>query len=109
MNNELPLTGWPSNIVPNLINMISEAIKDIGIKKFYIGRTNDLSQRKSKHGCNNIIAVYQTDGSENAMIVEQDLLNEFFLHEKCNNDSPHCGGSTSDEDVNYVYIALWYK
>jgi hypothetical protein len=96
MSSDLPLSGWPKDVEPDLIKMISEGIKDKEIKEFYIGRTNNLNQRKSKHSCDNIVAIYQTEGSENAMVVEQDLLNEFYEHEKCNNDSPNCGGGTAN-------------
>ncbi|MBI4823834.1 MAG: hypothetical protein HY805_06355 [Nitrospirae bacterium] len=76
---------------------------------FKIGRSVDLSQRKSAHGCDEIIPLYETSSSENAIEVEDGLIKHFINHQKRSNDSPHGGGGTSDGYINYTYIALWFN
>lgn len=107
--NSLPLKGWPNIVVPYLEDLISNSIASKKIIEFYIGRSNDLIQSSYRHGCDCITALYETESISNALFVEQNLINLFWEHQKCNNLSFHCGGGVSNEYINYIYIAIWTK
>lgn len=106
---DIPIKGWPKLAVPYLIDLLPSIIEHKNVVQFYLGRSNDLTQTKSRHGAEDIFALYETDSLFNAQEVEQSLIDEFGYHRKCNNENLHSGGGTSEEFVNYVYIALWYK
>lgn len=103
-----PIKGWPADVVNNLNNLISDIIRRREIKEFYIGRTNDCNATQSRHGCDEIFALYETNSSENAITVEDTLIRKFIGHPKCNNDNSHGGGGVSSEYIYYVYLACWY-
>ena len=103
------LTGWPKSILPVVIRNVADFVEDSRLDEFYIGRTNNLTTSKSRHGCDDILTLYQTDSAENAMDVEDALIKIFRKHPKCSNDARHSGGGASDEYVNYVYIAIWKR
>lgn len=104
----LPLTGWPDDIYPQLKKNVRLIVNDEGVKKFYIGRSVDPSQRASEHGCDEIISLYYSDSVDNAKKVESYLIENFYYHPKCVNEAPHSGGGTSEEYGNYVYLAIWW-
>ncbi len=101
------LTGWPNDAIPELYGRISNLSRDVRVKEFYIGRTNDLEASKRRHGCDRILPCYETTSVDHAVEVEDNLIKTFFNHRKCSNDSTHGGGGASDEFVNYVYVAVW--
>ncbi len=103
-----PITGNPSIVLPELAKWISAIVNDNSVKEFYIGRTVDLDKRQSDHGCHKIKPIYKTDSTNNAITIEDDLIKRFYNSLKCSNESDHGGGGTSEEYVNYVYVALWY-
>lgn len=105
----LPIKGWPRDVIRPLGNEVSDIIEDQEVEEFYIGRTNDLTAAKSRHGCDEIIALYETDNADYAIDVENVLIETFISDPKCSNTVPHGGGGVSDEYINYVYIALWYE
>lgn len=102
-----PLKGWPKDVIPILQSELADFIEEPEIAEFYIGRTNDLGAAQSRHGCDDILDMYQTDSVEHAMDVEDALVKAFHRHPKCSNDAKHSGGGASDGFVNYVYIAIW--
>jgi hypothetical protein len=67
--NSLPIKGWPVDVLPVLSNIISEYIKKPEVNEFYIGRTNNLVASKSRHGCNEIFELYETESADNAIEV----------------------------------------
>jgi hypothetical protein len=103
-----PLTGWPDEVLPELTRIVSTIANNKNVSKFYIGRGVDLSERKSKHSCDEIIAIYSTDSIDNAIEVEEYLIKTFYSHPKCDNEAPHGGGGVSEEYGSYVYAAIWF-
>lgn len=106
---DLPIKGWPTDVIPVLLNIISQSIKRREVKEFYIGRTNDCTATKSRHGCDEIFSLYETNSADNAINVEDTLIRTFIGNLKCSNDNNHGGGGASDEYINYVYLACWYQ
>ncbi len=76
------LTGWPNDVLGELINYVSLINGRKTVKAFYIGRTVDVDKRRSEHGCDEIIAIYYTDSNDNAIIVEDELINKFYNYKK---------------------------
>lgn len=93
----LPTKGWPSAVTGDLISVISDFIKKPEIREFYLGRTNDLISTKSRHNCDDIFPLYETNSTDNAIIVEDTLNKIFYKHRKCNNEADHGGGGASDD------------
>lgn len=105
----LPLTGYPSQVLGKLKKVV-KIISDLKIiETFYIGRTNNLQSTKSRHGCDDICAIYKTESSEHSLDIEDYLIKAYYNHPKIDNDMTHSGGNISDEYVIYVYIAIWKK
>lgn len=102
-----PLKGWPRDVISVLQREVGDFIKETEIVEFYLGRTNNLGATQSRHGCDSILDLYQTDSVENAIDVEDALVKSFHNHPRCSNDARHSGGGASDGYVNYVYIAIW--
>jgi len=105
---QLPLTGWPKCVLQELIRYIEYIANRREINEFYIGRGIDLDERRRQHGCDDIIALYETDSIDNAIEVENALINRFYGHPKCSNDAPHGGGGVSEEYKYQVYLAIWF-
>lgn len=103
-----PLTGWPNDVLPELISIVDSIANDRDIKEFYIGRSVDPIQRKSFHDSDDIVCIYFSDSVDNAIAVESVLIEEFYSHPKCSNDAPHGGGGVTTEYGNYVYVAVWF-
>lgn len=106
---DFPLKGWPAYVIPVLKREVADLVRDPEIEEFYIGRTDNLTTSKSRHGCDEILALYETDSAENAMDVEDALIKAFYQHSKCSNGVDHSGGGASDYYINYVYIAIWNR
>lgn len=102
------LTGYPSKVLPKLESTIQNIVERDEIEEFYIGRTDDLVATKSRHGCDEIIPLYETSTATKAIIVEDELTKNFYEDDKCSNDSSGGGGGASDLNYNYVYLATWY-
>lgn len=105
---DLPIKGWPLDVVPLLEDVVSEFIKPWRVDEFYIGRTTSISAAQSRHACDEIFALYETSSADNAIEVEDSLIQTFLNHPKCSNDADHGGGGWSDQYVHYVYLAIWY-
>ncbi len=101
------MRGWPATVIPILKREVADFIVNKEIEEFYIGRTDNLTASKSRHGCDDMLALYETDSADNAMDVEDALIKTFHKHSKCSNDAKHSGGGAADYFVNYVYIAIW--
>ena len=104
---ELPLKGWPNDVIEDLVACAARLITDKSITGFYIGRTNDLNATTRRHSTDNVLALYETDSVNNAIEIENNLIKVFFEHHKCKNENDHAGGGASDAYVNYVYLARW--
>lgn len=103
-----PLTGWPKDIFPALIQFLDSIVDHKSVKKFRIGRSVDPSQRASLHGGDDTFAIYFTDSVDNAIAIESTLIETFYTHPKCVNRAPHGGGGITEEQGNYVYVAIWF-
>jgi hypothetical protein len=103
------LTGWPSKVKSKLYSKVYYiANSKVEVEDFYVGRTVDLNQRKSTHGCDKIIPIYQTDSKDNAIEIEDYLIKSFYFHSKCSNDAQNGGGGISEDYIYYVYVAIWF-
>ena len=102
-----PLTGWPKDVLNELIEHVSLINSRKSVKKFYIGRTVDVDNRKSDHSCDEIEAIYSTDSPDNAIVIEDILIKKFYNYNKCINNANHGGGGVSEEYGSYVYVAIW--
>ncbi len=106
---DFPLKGWPADVIPNLKrNYVPPIIGIRKLREFYIGRTDNLAATRSRHDADDIIPLYETDSADNAIEVEEALIQAFYDYVKCSNENDHAGGGASDSFVNYVYIAMWY-
>jgi hypothetical protein len=105
---KLPTTGWPADVLDDLAQYISETIEQETVDTFYIGRSGSLDSATSRHGCDEIVPHYETDSVQNAIELEGSLIEQFLVHEKCDNKTAHGGGGVSLEFVSYGYLALWY-
>ncbi|MGO9646361.1 MAG: hypothetical protein ACLPY5_16635 [Candidatus Bathyarchaeia archaeon] len=106
---DFPLKGWPADVISNLkTNYVPPIVAQSNVQEFYIGRTDNLVASRSRHGADDIIPLYETDSADNAIQVEEALIQQFYGDAKCSNENDHAGGGASDDYVNYVYIALWY-
>ena len=102
-------TGWPSDVLPNIEDQIS-IIADIDeVDIFYIGRTNDLDESLFDNDCDEIFPLYETRNVRHAREVEEELIDIFFDHPKCQNNHNPSPVGRFEGDINYVYIALWYQ
>jgi len=106
-------SGWPAEVLPDIALEIHGLIKDERVKKFKIGRTDDPRSRTyayARNNCDELQILYLTESLDNAMDVEDALINRFISHPKCCNIAPHSGGGISTVYAgNSVYIAIWYK
>lgn len=102
-----PLTGWPTEVLPELEDLVQEIAADDNVTEFYIGRSNDPEAQKSRHGSDDIIPIYQSDSPDNAMDIERSLIKTFHRHKKCSNKAADERGAVSPEDIQYVYVAVW--
>lgn len=105
----LPIKGWPRGVIDNIDDIVSDLIRRQEVNEFYIGRTNNLTATISRHNADRILVLYETVSADNAIDVKNILIKTFFDHPKCSNDIGHGGGGASDEYINWVYIAIWYK
>jgi hypothetical protein len=106
---DTPLKGSPDEVLEDLEQMILEAIERDEISQFYIGRSVDLDATQERHGSDEIIPLYESESAGNAIQVEDSLLNTFYNHPKCENESEHGDGIIFLESVSYVYAAVWYR
>ena len=109
---EYPLKGWPYDVIPLITGFIREDLYEYdNLHMFYIGRCgiSQLDSRFSDHGAEEIIPIYQTTSVDNAIEVEDALINTFYEHDKCDNDAENGGGGVSEDVEHYVYLALWWK
>jgi hypothetical protein len=102
------LTGWPPHVLNALEEWVKEIADDDDTLEFYIGRAVDPDERQSQHGSDDIILIYETDSPDNAIIVEEALIQTYISHPKCSNDADDARGNVSDQWRNFVYVAVWY-
>jgi len=108
MTISLPLTGRPKQVIFKLKKFIEEIDDDDDVDTYYLGRTNDPEARQSEHGANELVELYQTDSVDNAIEVEEAIIQIFIGHDKCDNEADHGGGGVSDDPPQFVYVALWF-
>lgn len=102
-------TGWPSDVLPNIEDQVS-IIADLDeLDTFYIGRTNDLDDALFSHDCDEVFPLYETMNVRHAREVEEELVDIFFDHPKCENHHAPAPGRSFEGDLNYVYVAVWYQ
>ena len=101
-------TGYPKDVIPKLISIVDNEISQKYVKGFYIGRTADYKRRYDEHGCGIMILLYKTDSDENAITVEDYLINAFISHDKCRNKAESGGGGVSQEESGgIVYLCIF--
>ena len=102
------ISGWPSHVILRLARLARYIVSKNEVHSFYIGRTTDLIASRSRHGCDDIIPIYETTSADHAMQIEYELIDTFYDHPKCINDAPHSGGGVADGYINFVYVAVWH-
>ncbi|MEA2045510.1 MAG: hypothetical protein U9N48_03130 [Euryarchaeota archaeon] len=63
------ITGWPNNEMERLKRTVRHILNKTEVKEFYIGRTNDLTATSNRHGCDEIVPIYQSDSVANILAV----------------------------------------
>lgn len=106
---ELPLTGYPAEVLDALIIIVNTIANEKSVNTFYIGRSNNLDATKSRHGCDKVIPIYETNSPEHSLTIEDDLIKIFIEHPKNDNGVDDSRGNISEEDTIYVYVAVWYE
>lgn len=107
--NKFPITGWPNDVLPIIIEEIKRIISNPKVIKFKIGHTNNPDRREDEHGCDKLPPLYKTRSVEHVCDVEDDLIDYFIRYTKCTNYADDERGNVSKNGYNYVYIALWYR
>lgn len=105
----MSVTGRPKEVIPSTSNLVQNISNALNVDQYYIGRTNDLTATKSRHGCEAIYSIYETSSPDNAQKVEDVLIKTFHSDPKCNNTANHGGGNKSWDFTNHVYVAVWFK
>ena len=103
-----PISGWPSDVIAELKRRVRRIANGNETREFYIGRTNDLEVTSSRHGCDNIIPIYESTSVRHVKQLESELIRTLLDHPKCSNDAYNSRGAVSEGYINYVYIAVWY-
>jgi len=101
------LEGLPKNVLRRLRIRIKMIVNDPRVKPFRVGRSCDISKRKTAHKFDEIIPLYYRGNDEDAKSVESKLIDHFKRHSKCVNLRRN-GGSFSPEYGNYIYLGLWF-
>ncbi|HEY9166136.1 MAG TPA: hypothetical protein VIS48_08250 [Candidatus Kryptonia bacterium] len=104
-----PLKGRPNRVIPILVHTIENVVSDDMVEEFCVGRSIDLDAAKTKHGCNSIVALYETESGANVIEVEDELIKKFRSHPKCGNVDQEVHAATSDKFANFIYLAVWYS
>ena len=103
------ITGWPTDVLQGLKRVVRRVTNLDEVSEFYIGRTAHPTQTRSRHGADELLRIYRTRSVDHSEEVEQVLLDTFYDHRKCSNDSPHSGGGVSEASLHYVYVAVWER
>jgi len=104
-----PIKGRPEQVVPLLTITIENVVSADLVGEFCIGRTVDLDASSTKHGCNSILSLYETESPVDVVEVEDRLIEAFIHHPKCSNSDGDIKAATSEKFMNYVYVAIWYS
>ena len=104
-----PITGNPDAVISLLLERVWEIVEDRYLERFYIGRASDMKARQSYHQSDDLVLVYKTTNVDQALEVEEDLIEAHKKHSKCANKAGHEGGGLSSEGVQYVYVAVWLR
>lgn len=102
-------TGWPADVSRKLYSKVYGLANRPNVDEFYIGRSVEPDQNSARHGYDDIKSIYYSDSIVNAKEVENDLIELFGGHPKCNNDAPDGRGGHAPGYGQYVYVALWYR
>lgn len=104
---DLPIRVWSKAALSTLVDLTLYVIEEQDVAEFCIGQTYDLSAAKAKHNCDNILPLYEANGTNNANVVEYSLEKIFNKHPCCRNNN-NGGAKRAGDGGNYVYIAVWY-
>ncbi len=103
-------TGRPDDAMADILFTAETIIGKSDVTEFYIGRTVDPENAKSRHGADELHLVYKTSSLDFAKKVEDALIDELYGHIKCSNEEDSAAGGTPETfDWCYVYVAVWRK
>jgi len=111
----LPLRGWPRQVLAQLETLVDGAAQHAGVYNFKIGRTKDITVRELAYGReyepapSQLVAIYETDSVDHALLVKASLIAAFKAHPKSLDEAKHAGGNVSSDYVQYGYAALWER
>lgn len=108
-----PITGWPVEVLEEVVDLVELIIADQEIEEFYFGRTNDPERRRGEHDADEVFPVYKTDSLDNAKDMEEALIHLFSKDDRCSNKAKVITakgpiGSVDPDSVQYVYVAVWF-
>jgi hypothetical protein len=102
-----PFTGLPDDVASEVVDAVKDIVEDRYVTKFFIGRTNDTERKRSELGADDVVPVYKTIDSDNAIDIVGALLDVLREDPRCDNDVENGSDEDSSEGVQYVYIAVW--
>jgi hypothetical protein len=102
-----PHTGLPEDVVPNVIVSVEDIVEDRYLKKFSIGITGNTESRRSELGADDVVPVYKTSNTDDAVNVEEALLDVFRKNPGYSIEVDDGSIGVPSEREQYVYIAVW--
>ena len=100
------VSGWPKDRLPQLRRTLTRLIKYTSVE-FYVGITGDRSGRFYTHQRNDwpeMFLVYQTSSLDNAIRVEQELIEWGWEHGADNSQNKNKGGGGDLEGFNQYWV-----
>lgn len=104
---DLPVKGSPKKIKEVLIKIIAGIIEKSNVKEFYLGTTCDLITTRVNLNCDTVLSLYETFKTDDAVAIENELINHYKHDKKCINIDKQRGENNPDYPMNIVFLALW--
>lgn len=101
------ITGLPDEVISDVVEAAEDIVEDRYMKKFSIGRTSNIESKRSELGADDVVPVYTTENSDNAIDVEETLIDIFHLDPSYAVEVDNGSSSGLSEGIQFVYIAVW--
>ena len=101
----------PNVNVERVCKQMAEVAGREDIARFLIGTTVDLARCRKALRAEDIVALHEADTPEEAILVEDALLERFASHPKCSNEGEHEPDTDTldGSGVLAVFVAVWWK
>lgn len=108
------LTGWPSNVLPELMSLVRDKVQHPGVARFFIGIAsngdqgvrNRWNEKYRKRGYSEMCIVYSTSSDDHRKQIEKALVTALWDMERLDNEIGGGGGPASQNNQYSVYLAL---